>query len=119
MALKISGTKLFIILFWTVEIILFTFWVVDQSNEHKIWLENYNKLSFNGVIADTVHYEMQHDLPTYNFTNGASHFSDMNEREIQLISRVGDSLSKLSGNDTVYVFRKNNSGNFAQIYPRK
>lgn len=119
MALKISDKKIFLIIFWTLEIIGLAWWIYDQNSVHQIWLESYNKLSFNGVITDSVHYELEHDMPTYNFSNGTTHFSDMNEEYMQMVAQFGDSLSKESGNDTVYVFRKNDSGNYVQIYPSK
>ena len=38
---------------------------------------------------------------------------------MQMVAQFGDSLSKESGNDTIYVFRENDSGNYVQIYPSK
>jgi len=82
---------------------------------HKAWLASYKKLSFNGVIMDSIHHELEHDEPTYLFTNGTSHLSEIGEQYMQFIAKFGDSLSKESGNDTVYVFRKNDSGNYVRI----
>lgn len=119
MALKISDKKIFNILFCSFIIGGFIWMIYVQYKEDKSKRASYKALNYNGIIADTVHYEMEHDLPTYNFTNGTSHLSGIGETYMQYIARVGDSLSKVSGNDTVYVFRKNDSGNFVQIYPRK
>ena len=115
MALKISGKKIFFIVFWGLEIIGFAWWIYGQYDGHQKWLESYNKLSFNGVITDSIHYELEHDMPTYFFSNGKAHFSDMNENYMHFIAKFGDSLSKESGNDTVYVFSKNDSGNYVRI----
>lgn len=112
---KISDTRIFNILLYTFIISNIIYWGYNQYVGHKAWLDSYKKLSFNGVINDSVHYELQHDLPTYFFTNGTSHLSDINEEYMQFIAKFGDSLSKESGNDTVYVFRKNDSGNYVRI----
>lgn len=119
MALKISDKKIFNILFCSFIIGGFIWMIYVQYKEDKSKRASYKQSSFNGVVIDTVHYELQHNAPTYFFTNGTSHLSGISEQNMQFIAKVGDSLSKESGNDTVYVFRKNNSGNFVQIYPRK
>lgn len=94
-------------------------WFYNDNKATKEWDIKYKKSSFNGIIKDTIHYKLEHDLPTYVFTNDSSHFSGIREGYIQQIAKVGDSLSKISGNDTVYVFRKTDSENYIQIYPYK
>ena len=90
-----------------------------QYKENKSKRASYKQSSFNGVVIDTVHYELQHNAPTYFFTNGTAHLSRISEQNMKFIAEDGDWLSDASGIDKVYVFRKNNSGNFVQIYPRK
>ena len=94
-------------------------WLYNYNEESKELRVEYKKSSFKGVIKDTVHYPMQHDLPTYIFTNGSSHLSNLNEIGMQGKAKVGDSLSKEKGNDTVYVFRKEDLGQYFQIYPKQ
>ena len=112
---KISGKKVFYIFYLTFIISGLIWWGYNQYKDYKAKRISYHALKYNGVIRDSVHFELQHDLPTYNFTNGTSHFSGLGEGYMQVIAKVGDSLSKESGNDTVYVFRKNDSGNYVRI----
>ncbi len=114
---KPSDKKIFYIINYSVVIIGLMFWGHDQYVGRKAWREAYKKSSFNGVIRDTIHYEMQHDLPTYLFTNGSSHLLEGDEGYLQTNAKAGDSLSKISGNDTVYIFRKQDAGKYIQIYP--
>ena len=94
-------------------------WFYNDHAATKNWDIQYKKSSFTGIIKDTVHYPLQHDWPTYIFTNDSSHFSDVNEAYMQGVAKVGDSLSKVSGNDTVYIFRKRDSSQYIQIYPSR
>ena len=53
--------------------------------------------------------------PTYLFTNDSSHLLEGDEEYLETIAKAGDSLSKISGNDTVYIFRKH-LGKYTKIY---
>ncbi|MCW3106705.1 MAG: hypothetical protein JWQ09_1211 [Segetibacter sp.] len=102
----------------TIIVIATIVWFYNDNKATKEWDIKYKKSSFNGIIKDTIHYELQHDLPTYIFTNDSSHFSDIREGYMQSIAKVGDSLSKVSGNDTVYIFKKKIRGDYIQVYPK-
>lgn len=97
---------------------LFQFY--NLYKEHQQSLFQYKMSSFSGVIKDTVHYPLQHDIPTYIFTNGLTHLSNLDEENYLWRTKSGDSLSKVvSRNDTVFIFRKNDVGQYVQIYPAK
>jgi hypothetical protein len=112
-----KGEKLFKKLAITAIIIATIIWFYNFNETNKNLRAKYKNSSFNGIIKDTVHYPLQHDLPTYIFTNDSSYLLDINEGYMTGRAKVGDSLSKVSGNDTVYVFRKQDSGQYIQIFP--
>ena len=114
-----SDKRLFYIIMGVITISGIVTFVHDQYVLRKTWLETYKKSSFSGVIKDTVHIVGEGGMPTYNFTNDSSHYSDVGEAYIQRIAKIGDSLNKRSGEDTISIFRKNSSGSYIQIYPVK
>ncbi len=79
----------------------------------------YKTSSFNGIIKDIVHYPLQHDEPTYILTNDSSYLLDIDPGRMTGRAKIGDSLSKVSGNDTVHVFRRVDSAQYIQIFPSR
>jgi hypothetical protein len=105
------------VIYYLILMIAIVYLFYTKYQEGKTIKLSYLHSSFNGIIKDTVHNKLEHDWPTYIFLDGSTHFSDINEEYIQAIAKVGDSLSKISGNDTIYIFRKKGSIHYIQIYP--
>lgn len=104
--MTIKRIKLIIIVFGIIGFVLF---LIHEYYVQKKVYENFLEIEYSGIIDSIHYYDGNHGFPVVKL-NGKWHRFGVRESWIESYIKVGDSISKEVGSDSIFIFRLKSYG---------